>query len=57
MLYLRGLSTGDSREALPILLGGDTAGLSPTTITRLTAAWEQKYHAFRQRSLAERDCV
>ena len=50
VLYLRGLSTGDFREALPILLGKDAAGLSPTTIARLTAGWEQDYHAFRQRS-------
>lgn len=57
VLYLRGLSTGDFREALPILLGEAAAGLSPTTITRLTAEWEQDYRAFRQRSLAERDYV
>ena len=57
VLYLRGLSTGDFREALPVLLGEDAAGLSPTTITRLTAEWEQDYHAFRQRSLAEREYV
>jgi putative transposase len=57
VLYLRGLSTGDFQEALPILLGEDAAGLSPTTIARLTAVWEAEYHAFRQRSLADRDYV
>jgi transposase-like protein len=57
VLYLRGLSTGDFREALPVLLGEDAAGLSPTTITRLTAEWAQDYHAFRQRRLADRDYV
>ena len=57
VLYLRGLSTGDFREALPILLGEDAAGLSPTNIARLTAVWEDEYHAFRQRSLADRDYV
>ena len=36
VLYLRGLSTGDFREALPVLLGADAAGLSPTNIARLT---------------------
>ena len=36
LLYLHGLSTGDFREALPALLGEEAAGLSPTTITRLT---------------------
>ena len=57
VLYLRGLSTGDFREALPILLGEDAAGLSPTNIARLTAVWEEEYHVFRRRSLAERDYV
>jgi transposase-like protein len=57
VLYLRGLSTGDFREALPILLGKEAAGLSPTNIARLTAVWEDEYHAFRQRSLADRDYV
>lgn len=57
VLYLRGLSTGDVQEALPILLGEDAAGLSPTNIARLTAVWEEEYHAFRQRSLADRDYV
>jgi len=57
ILYLRGLSTGDFREALPALLGEDAAGLSPTTITRLTAEWEQEYQVFRRRKLSERDYV
>mgnify|MGYP001574587989 FL=1 len=57
VLYLRGLSTGDFQEALPILLGDEATGLSPTNIARLTAVWEEEYHAFRRRSLAERDYV
>ena len=52
VLYLRGLSTGDFREALPSLLGAEaSAGLSPTTITRLTAAWQQEYEMFRKRDI------
>ncbi len=57
VLYLRGLSTGDFQEALPILLGKDAAGLSPTNIARLPAVWAEEYHAFRRRSLADRDYV
>lgn len=57
ILYLRGLSTGDFQAALPVLLGEDAAGLSPTTITRLTASWETEYQAWRRRSLAETDYV
>lgn len=47
ILYLRGLSTGDFQESLPMLLGEDAPGLSPTNIARLTAVWEQDYRAFR----------
>ncbi len=45
MLYLRGLSTGDFREALAALLGDDAAGLSATNIARLTNEWETEYRA------------
>jgi putative transposase len=57
VLYLRGLSTGDFRAALPVLLGKDAAGLSPTTITRLTNEWAHEYTAWRTRSLTDRDYV
>ena len=57
ILYLRGLSTGDFKAALPVLLGEEAAGLSPTTITRLTASWETEYRAWRTRRLAEADYV
>jgi putative transposase len=57
VLYLRGLSTGDFQEALPILLGEDAAGLSPTNIARLTTVWADEYRAFRERDLHERDYV
>ena len=57
ILYLRGLSTGDFREALPVLLGDDAAGLSATNIARLTAVWEAEYRQFRQRDLAACDYV
>ena len=57
ILYLRSLSTGDFREALPVLLGDDAAGLSATNIARLTAVWKEDYRRFRQRDLADRDYV
>ena len=57
ILYLRGLSMGDFREALPVLLGDDAAGLSAINIARLTAVWEEDYRRFRQRDLADRDYV
>ena len=57
VLYLRGLSTGDFREALPVLLGEDASGLSPSTITRLTADWEREHAEFQRRDLSELDYV
>jgi transposase-like protein len=54
---LRGLSTGDFKEGLAALLGDDAAGLSPTAITRLTAAWQADYEAFQKRDLSDRDYV
>ncbi|HXF47508.1 MAG TPA: IS256 family transposase [Burkholderiaceae bacterium] len=57
ILYLRGLSTGDFQAALPVLLGQEAGGLSPTTITRLTASWEAEYHAWRRRDLHDVDYV
>ena len=57
ILYLRGLSTGDFRQALPVLLGKDAAGLSATAITRLTGEWQHEYEAFRRRDLSDRDYV
>ena len=57
ILYLRGLSTGDFREALPALLGDDAAGLSPSAITRLVSVWQEEYSTWRTRSLEDRDYV
>lgn len=57
LLYLHGLSTGDFRKALPVLLGEDAAGLSPAAITRLTATWRIEYDQWRRRSLADRDFI
>jgi transposase-like protein len=57
VLYLRGLSTGDFREALGALLGKDAAGLSATNIARLTAEWETEYRAFQKPGLADHEYV
>ena len=57
VLYLRGLSTGDFREALPLLLGENASGLSPSAITRLVSVWAEEQAAWKKRSLADRDYV
>jgi transposase-like protein len=40
-LYLKGVSTGDFRDALAALVGRDALGLSPATISRLKTIWQQ----------------
>ena len=52
-----GLSTGDFKDGLAALLGDDASGLSPTAISRLTAAWREEYEAFQKRDLSDRDYV
>jgi putative transposase len=51
VLYLHGLSTGDFEPALRDLLGEDASGLSATSISRLTKAWQAEHEQFRTRSL------
>jgi transposase-like protein len=51
ILYLRGLSTGDFKPALEQLLGEDAAGLSATTIARMSKEWEGHHERFRKRHL------
>jgi putative transposase len=56
LLYLHGMSTGDFAPALEQFLGS-SAGLSPATITRLVAQWQDEANAFAKRSLADTDYV
>jgi len=57
VLYLRGLSTGDFEEAIPVLLGADAAGFSATTITRLLRVWQDEYTGWCKRSLKGKEYV
>ncbi len=43
VLYLRGISTGDFREALSAILGTEAPNLSPGVISRLTGNGQQEY--------------
>ena len=56
LLYLHGLSTGDFGRALEQFLGTG-AGLSATTITRLTAQWQDEAKTFGDRDLSGTDYV
>ncbi len=56
VLYLRGISTKDFEPALAEFFGSE-AGLSASTIQRLTREWTQELAAFRQRDLSQVDYV
>lgn len=56
LLYLHGLSSGDFAPALEQFLGS-SAGLSPATVTRLTAQWQADHAAFMDRDLSATDYV
>lgn len=56
LLYLHGLSTSDFGPALEQFLGSG-AGLSPASITRLTAQWQHEATAFGKRDLSQVDYV
>jgi putative transposase len=58
LLYLHGLSSGDFGPTLEQSLGtGTGAGLSASTITRLTAQWQDEARGFGQRDLSGTDYV
>jgi transposase-like protein len=56
-LYLKGISTGDFRDALAALLGKDAPGLSANTISRLKAKWKVDMDKWNKRSLAGKHYV
>ena len=56
LLYLHGLSTSDFGPALEQFLGSG-AGLSASTITRLTTQWQDEAKAFAGRDLSGTDYV
>jgi putative transposase len=56
ILYLRGISTKDFEPALAEFFGSE-AGLSASTIQRLTREWTAELATFRQRDLSQVDYV
>ncbi|WP_433894229.1 IS256 family transposase [Streptomyces sp. CA-111067] len=56
LLYLHGLSSGDFVPAMEQFLGS-SAGLSPATVTRRTAQWQDDHAAFQERDLSGTDYV
>jgi len=56
VLYLRGISTKDFEPALAEFFGSE-AGLSASTIQRLTREWSHELATFQQRDLSQVDFV
>jgi len=56
LLYLHGMSSGDFVPALTEFFGHD-AGLSASSITRLTTDWQDEQRAFMARDLTAHDYV
>jgi putative transposase len=56
LLYLHGLSSGDFVPAMEQFLDS-SAGLSPATVTRLTAQWQGDHASFQDRDLSGTDYV
>jgi len=56
VLYLRGLSTGDFAPALGEFFGS-AAGLSASTVSRLTEAWQVEHATWSERDLSGVDYV
>lgn len=52
-LYLEGLASGDFEPVFRALVG-ETAALSPSSILKLKADWQQEYEAWKKRSLRGR---
>ncbi|HJS84192.1 MAG TPA: IS256 family transposase [Acetobacteraceae bacterium] len=57
VLYLRGVSMGDSQEALAALLGRDAPNLSPSVIARLRDEWQADHARWQRRDLSARHYV
>jgi putative transposase len=53
VLYLKGLSTSDFQDTLKDLLGEGTAGLSPASIVKLKAKWEQEFDEWNKQPITE----
>ena len=52
-LYLEGLASGDFEPVFRALVG-ETAALSPSSILKLKADWQQEYEAWKKRALRGR---
>lgn len=53
-LYLKGVSSGEMKAALEVLVGPEAKGLSASTVSRLKQSWAQEYQEW-QKSRLDKD--
>ena len=56
-LYLKGLSSGDFSQVMPVLLGKDAVGFSGDTILRSRKAWKEGLNQWNKRCLESKNYV
>lgn len=56
-LYLKGISTGQMRSALEVLVGPEAVGLSPAVVSRLKKVWLDEYLAWGKKRLDDETWV
>jgi len=50
-LYLKGISTGEMKDALKVLIGPKAAGLSASVVSRLKQEWAKEYMKWSEEAL------
>lgn len=56
-LYLKGISSGDFSQVMPVLLGKDAVGFSGDTVLRLRQQWKEELHKWNKRRLDSKSYV
>lgn len=56
-LYLKGISSGDFSEVMPVLLGKDAVGFSSDTVLRLRQQWKEELGQWNRRRLDSKNYV
>jgi len=56
-LYLKGISSGDFSQVMPVLLGKDAVGFSGDTVLRLRQQWKEELHQWNKRRLDSKSYV
>jgi putative transposase len=56
-LYLKGISSGDFSQVMPVLLGKDAVGFSSDTVLRLRQQWKEELNHWNKRRLDSRNYI